>query len=90
MPEQAKVIVGRFTFDPSTQMIEGPGEYMADQGSALMDKITSGNDAVFNMTAHMSPSPIVAVLVRMQTDYAGWIGSRQLINMVFGKKGGAA
>ena len=40
----------------------------------------AGDDAVFTMTCHLSPDVETAVLVRMQTDYAGWLGLRQAIN----------
>lgn len=80
------ITVGRFTFNPETASIEGPGDYMADKGNALIDQITSGNDTIFNMTAHMSPSVEMAVLVRLQTDFAGYVGMKQTLNWLGGKK----
>ena len=54
----------------------GPAIYMAEQGNAKLERILSGTDEVFNMTSHLSPSVEIAILVHMQTDYAGWKGSR--------------
>ena len=84
----AKITCGRFTFDSTTSEIEGPGQYMREQGNALMDAIMSGNDTVFNMTGHLSPSPEMAVLVRLQTDYAGWAGNQQILNWLGGANKG--
>lgn len=59
--------------------VEGPAAYMTERGNALIDRIVSDQDAMFNMTAHLSPSAEVAVLVRLQTDYAAWVGEKQLL-----------
>ena len=72
------VTVGRFSYENGT--ITGPAQYMKDQGNDLIDRINAGTDEILNMTAHYSPSPIQAVLVRLQTDYAGWIGVKQLLD----------
>jgi len=68
--------VGQFSLKDS--ILSGPLEYMQDQGNALVDTILSGSDTVFNMTAAMSPTVEQAVLVRLQTDYAGWLGMQQV------------
>lgn len=70
--------VGRFRYDHETTDLYGPADYMAEQGNAKLDKMLAGEDAVFNMTAHLSPDPITAVLVALQTDYAGWHGIKTL------------
>lgn len=81
----ATIECGRFKLiDGNT--VEGPGEYMTEQGNALIDRILRGEDASFNMTAHLSPSAEMAVLVRLQTDYAGWLGMRQVYSWIGGKK----
>jgi hypothetical protein len=67
--------VGKFTYDG--QSVAGPAQYMNEKGNDLITKITSGNDTIFNMTCHMSPNLETAVLVRLQTDYAGWLGMQQ-------------
>lgn len=70
--------VGRFTLTEDGALL-GPAEYMAEQGNAKLDRILAGEDPVFNMTAHLSPSIEVAVLVAMQTDFAGWKGTRDFM-----------
>ena len=82
----AVLTCGRFTFDQDSQTLEGPGEYMTEKGNALVDSILGGNDVMFNMTCSMSPSPEMAVMVRLQTDYAGWVGNRQVQNWMGGKR----
>lgn len=67
--------VGRFTLENS--VLSGPHDYMAEQGNALVDKILAKEDTVFNMTADQSPDIETAILVRLQTDYAGWLGFKQ-------------
>ncbi len=68
---------GRFSLDGDT--LTGPAEYMTERGNALVDAIVAGQDTTFNLTAHLSPSVEMAVLVRLQTDFAGWLGQRQLL-----------
>ncbi len=68
--------VGAFTYDGTT--LTGPAAYMAEQGDAKVEAILAGTDVVFNygMQSGASPDPITAFLVALQTDYAGWKGSR--------------
>lgn len=69
--------VGVFKYDPETKEVSGPAEYMREQGFERMRKIERGEDVVFNYGAGgASPSPEVALLVSLQTDYAGWKGLR--------------
>lgn len=70
-----KITVGKFEIENG--VLSGPAQYMAEQGNAKLDAIMAGNDTVFNMTAHLSPSVEIAVLVALQTDYAGWVGMKQ-------------
>jgi hypothetical protein len=58
--------------------IVGPAAYMREQGNALIDRILAGEDTIFNLTFDQSPDLSTAVLVRLQTDYAGWAGMRQV------------
>ena len=69
-----KVIV-RFTLEDG--ILCGPRDYMDAPSNALLDKILAGEDTVFNMTADQSPDIETAILVRLQTDYAGWLGLKQ-------------
>ncbi len=68
-------VIGRFTLEDG--ILCGPRDYMEEQGNALLDKILVGEDTVFNMTADQSPDIETAILVRLQTDYAGWLGLKQ-------------
>ena len=58
----------------------GPADYMRDQGSELLEQILAGDDPLFNLPASQSPDLYQAVLVRMQTDYAGWRGLQQVLS----------
>lgn len=78
----ARITVGKFTYDPDAETIEGPAAYMEDQGSDKLKKILDGKDMVFNMCSHHSPNIQTAILVSLQTDYAGWRGIRELIERV--------
>ncbi len=69
-----KLTVGEFIYEDGC--ISGPATYMQEQGDARLQQILSGHDAVFNMSAHYSPNIETAILVLMQTDYAGWKGAR--------------
>lgn len=67
---------GEFTIDDSG-VLSGPAVFMEEEGNAILDRILAGNDTVFNMSAHLSPSVEMAICVRLQTAYAGWIGARR-------------
>lgn len=69
-------VCGQFSIE--NEILSGPKEYMEDQGNMLVDKIFADEDTVFNMTAHLSPDVETAIVVRLQTDYAGWLGMRQV------------
>lgn len=71
-----KVEVGAFTYENG--VLTGPVEYMAERGNARLDRILSGQDAVFNFGCTRAPSVEQAILVSLQTDYAGWKGMRGL------------
>jgi hypothetical protein len=68
-------VVGHFTLEDG--ILCGPRDYMEAQGNALLDKILAGDDPMFNMTKAQSPDIENAILVRLQTDYAGWLGLKQ-------------
>lgn len=75
----ATLTAGRFSYDTESGILSGPAQYMQEQGDALLAQITTGEDTVFNMSAHYSPSAEMAVLVRLQTDFAGWAGMQQML-----------
>lgn len=72
--------VGRFTIEDGTLI--GPAEYMKEQGNAKLDKILAGKNTIFNMTSHQSPNIETAILVHLQTDFAGWLGMREVESWV--------
>ena len=74
--------VGRFKIEGGA--LYGPAEYMREQGNAKLDGILAGDDTVFNMTSHLSPNIETAILVAMQTDYAGWAGMKQTLGWLEG------
>jgi len=71
----AVIVVGHFTYEDG--ILLGPRDYVLEQGNALLEKILAGEDTIFNMTKDQSPDVETAVLVRLQTDYAGWLGLKQ-------------
>jgi hypothetical protein len=76
----ATLNVGMFTLEGDH--LTGPAGYMEARGFALLDRIDAGQDTTFNLTAHLSPSAELAVLVRLQTDYAAWLGQQELLRRV--------
>ena len=76
-------VCGRFTLEDCVLSLSkdgilcGPRDYMEEQGNALLDRILAGDDTTFNMTSDQSPDIEAAILVRLQTDYAGWLGLKQ-------------
>ena len=78
MPEENSKTktVGKFHIIDGT--LYGPAAYMREQGNAKLDNILAGTDAAFNICAGFSPDAETAILVALQTDYAGWLGMKQL------------
>jgi hypothetical protein len=76
--------IGSFTL--ADGILSGPQDYMIERGNALTDRILAGEDTIYNLTASQSPDVETAVLVRLQTDYAGWLGLKQAESWL---KGGA-
>ena len=72
--------VGRFTWENGT--VVGPKEYMEERGAELCREIEAGRNVVVNaaFTVAGVTNVIQAVLVAFQTDYAAWVGGRQLLN----------
>lgn len=82
MNGQERQQVGEFTWLPSgdgkTGGIQGPAAYMVDRGNALVDSISAGEDPAIRTIVHYCPDAILAVLIRLQNDYAAWLGSEQM------------
>lgn len=74
--------VGRFSFDRKS--LTGPAAYMKERGNERLDRILAGDDEIFKMFCENCPDAETAVLVLLQTDYAGWVGEKEL----FGRMGG--
>lgn len=50
---------------------------MEEKGNALVEEIVAGNSAVFNQSVMSGTDVETAVLVALQTDFAGWLGFKQ-------------
>ena len=75
--------VGRFTITDGA--LTGPALYMEEQGNAKLDRILSGKDQVFNLSSYLSPDVETAVLVALQTDFADWLGAREMLGWALKK-----
>jgi len=72
---------GRFIYNAATNSLEGPADYMADKGDAKVARMLAGTDAGFNALLACAPTgsdPVMILLVALQTDFAGWLGAKQL------------
>lgn len=78
--------VGRFSYDEVTGKMSGPEEYMNTRLGGRLEKIYAGQDTVFNMGLMQGNDAITAALVSIQTDYAGWKGTKDFCAMI-GRKG---
>jgi hypothetical protein len=79
MESRTKIEVGRFTFDTATGTLSGPAAYFESRGGvdAAVDRALAS--ATFRYgAAGASPSPQVALLVALQTDYAAFAGEQDL------------
>jgi hypothetical protein len=76
-----RIEVGAFVYENGS--ISGPADYMREQGFSRIKLIEGGFDHVFNygVSSGESPSVEVAMLVSLQTDYAGWKGLRDFNRM---------
>lgn len=67
--------VGRFTYDPADSTISGPCDYIrSDQYRRLIASIEGGTNHTFRAAVEYSPDFVTALLVTVQTDFAGWHG----------------
>ncbi len=70
--------VGQFTFDAETSSISGPADYMrSDDYRRTIESIEAGTNHVFRAGCEFSPTIEIALLVTIQTNYAGWAGAQQ-------------
>ena len=71
--------VGAFTLTADGS-IKGPAAYMnSAQFVRKLAAIEAGTD-MLSTCRFASPDPLTAILVSIQTDYAGWKGTQQLLN----------
>lgn len=72
--------VGEFTLT-AEGTLTGPAAYMeSEEYATTMRQIQAGTEPVFKYgAAGASPSAEIALLVAVQTSYAGWKGARQLL-----------
>lgn len=78
MSDETLVEVGKFSLDTSTGVLRGPKAYFEDRGGVDAAVEAALGSVVFKFGLTESPSPQVAFLVALQTDYAGWAGSVQM------------
>lgn len=71
-PEQS---VGAFRFVDGS--VEGPAEFMAEAGERLLARAEAGQSAVVNYAVDSGVPPVKAILVALQTEYAGWLGMKR-------------
>jgi len=70
--------VGHFKIDGDSVL--GPADYMEEQGDAFLNKLLNGGSTVYNYAVGTrGDDPEMALLVALQTDYAGWAGTRGLM-----------
>ena len=65
-------VIGQFSYEEG--ILCGPRDYMEAHGRVLLDRILAGENAIFNLTQGQSPDVETAILVRLRTDYTGWLG----------------
>ena len=73
--------VGSFTYNLDGT-ISGPATYMQEQGSAWLAQINAGNVpmVVREGYRHNGGNVELAILVGIQTDYAGWKGMQSFMD----------
>lgn len=70
--------VGRFTFDAEDSTVSGPADYIrSEQYQRLIAEIEGGRNHTFRAACEHSPDFVTALLVTIQTDYAGFAGMQQ-------------
>jgi len=74
--------VGRFTYDETTGKISGPADYMKEAFPARIASIEAGTDVVTTKGYELNGGDIVlAILVSVQTDYAGFAGYKSMFGV---------
>lgn len=60
-------------------VVSGPQSYMNERFPILKSKIESGQCYVFNYSLKLGNPIKLALLVAVQTDFAGWKGTKELL-----------
>lgn len=77
--------VGRFVLDTTTSELSGPRAFMESTDFADWKRgFDAGTDVVFRAGLEHSPTPEIAMLVSIQTCFAGWHG-RKSFNRAMGR-----
>lgn len=79
------ITVGNFSYDPTTNALSGPVLYMQERGNGFVDNALRGRSASFNTmlgACRHGQDPLRTLLVALQTDYAGWVGQRQVLAQI--------
>jgi hypothetical protein len=72
---ETTITVGKFQYDTTTGELAGPAAFMESTDFAdWKRRFAAGTDVVFRSGMEHSPSPEVAMLVSVQTCFAGWHG----------------
>lgn len=67
--------VGKFTFDTADSTVSGPADYIRSAEYArCIASIEGGTNPTFRAAVEHSPDFVTALLVTIQTNYAGWHG----------------
>jgi len=75
MTNTSPTTVGAFTFDPADSSVSGPADYIrSDDYRACVRSIENGTNHTFRAAVEHSPDVVTALLVTIQTNYAGWHG----------------
>jgi len=58
--------------------LSGPADYMTERGNAKIDEILAGKIPSFSIFLENTPTVEQALVVWLQTDYAAYLGDKQL------------
>lgn len=80
-PPAPLLSVGAFTWDAEQSAILGPASYVqSEQFERRLEALKRGTDAVFNVGLDQHGNVVTALLVSVQTDYAAWLGTQEVLS----------
>lgn len=70
-------------FELTDEGLIGPAEYLDARGH-VVEQMIAGNHAGYNVALQARPNddPLQVLLVMVQTDYAGWKGTKQFADLL--------